>query len=137
MGTKISIFDIINEIANESYKTHSPKIINTSKEVKSETIENKRKLALEKFLKEQDEIAPSTYDPNPRGIEYIEGDTIVKDLSEVFQENLDIHEYENECLMWTLQLKAFVLDSIVDSRKRNSQQFLDFLDELNKISVSI
>lgn len=44
-------------------------------------------------------------------------------------------EFKNDCQMWILQLKSFVLDTLIDNNKRNSQTFLDFLDELNKISV--
>jgi ribosomal protein L5 len=44
-------------------------------------------------------------------------------------------EFKNNCNMWILQLKAFVLDTLLDEKKANSQTFLNFLDELNKISV--
>ena len=47
----------------------------------------------------------------------------------------DQAEFENNCNMWLLQLKAFVLDTICEPEKANSQAFLDFLDELNRISV--
>jgi hypothetical protein len=45
--------------------------------------------------------------------------------------------FKNDCNMWILQLKAFVLDTLIDEDKANSQTFLNFLDELNKISVIV
>jgi hypothetical protein len=46
-------------------------------------------------------------------------------------------EFANDCKMWILQLKSFVLDALANYNIRNSQTFLDFLDELNKISVIV
>jgi hypothetical protein len=45
--------------------------------------------------------------------------------------------FGNDCKMWILQLKSFVLDALANYNTRNSQTFLDFLDELNKISVIV
>jgi ribosomal protein L5 len=44
-------------------------------------------------------------------------------------------DFENDCQMWLLQIKAFVLDSLADKNKRDSQTLINFLDSLNTIST--
>ncbi|GMO69688.1 MAG: hypothetical protein Nk1A_8920 [Endomicrobiia bacterium] len=47
-----------------------------------------------------------------------------------------ISNFQNDCKMHILQLKAFVFDALQDPNKRNSRELLDFLDDLNAISVA-
>ena len=47
-----------------------------------------------------------------------------------------LDEFEINAELYVLQLKAFVFDAMQCKKVKNSQAFLDFLDELNAISVA-
>jgi hypothetical protein len=71
-------------------------------------------------------------DKRPSGVKQLD-EAIAKE--KIAQAKREKAEFANDCKMWILQLKGFILDTLTNEKKANSQIFLDFLDELNKLSV--